>query len=228
MRADADGWQRDLGAAQRNGIAVVLEIVTTKPLSLVPPSAPEPSRLALAERSDDDLMRLVGAGLKPAFIELARRHQGRLTTLCARSTGNLARGQEVAQDILLDLWRTAPSYRPAGAFLSFLYTMARNRLRSVARKRSAADAPVAQPTIEALHPEPEALSALLAREDARQLLVAMSNLSERHRLAVHLRYFEELSYQEIAAIADAPEGTVRSWVFHGLRELRRALEGGRS
>ena len=64
---------------------------------------------------------------------------------------------------------------------------------------------------------------MLAAENQRRLRDALDDLPEVHRHAIQLRYSAELSYDEIAGICEAPAGTVRSWVHHGMRKLRALL-----
>ena len=77
-----------------------------------------------------------------------------------------------------------------------------------------------------LEGQPMPLDQMLAAENQRQLRAALDELPEVHRHALQLRFTAELSYDEIATICQAPAGTVRSWVHHGLRKLRALLTDG--
>jgi RNA polymerase sigma-70 factor (ECF subfamily) len=196
-------------------------------LTLVPPQRSPDARdeqTSLAAMGDDDLMTLSAAGSRGAFRELVRRYQGRVLGVCVRSAASAEEGREIAQEAFVALWQVAPRYRPSGSFPAFLFTIVRNQLRSSARRRAAAVAG----TRELSRAEPEgggavALEQLLAAENQRRLQEALAELDEVHRRAILLRFSAELPYDEIAGICNAPVGTVRSWVHHGLRKLRALL-----
>jgi len=172
---------------------------------------------------DDDLMKLSAAGSRGAFRELVRRYQTRVLGVCVRSAATSEEGREIAQEVFVALWQAAPRYRPSASFPAFLFTIVRNQLRSSARRRATAVAG----TRELSRVEPErgeaALEQMLAAENERRLRGALAELDEVHRRAILLRFSGELPYEEIAGICDAPVGTVRSWVHHGLRKLRVLL-----
>jgi RNA polymerase sigma-70 factor (ECF subfamily) len=173
--------------------------------------------------SDDDLMKLTAAGSRAAFRELVGRYQARVLGVCLRSAGSADEGREIAQEAFVALWQAAPRYRPSGSFPSFLFTIVRNHLRNSARRRTAADAHLrAFANVPAGQAEVP-LDQILAAENERRLRVALGEIPEAHRRALQLRFSAELTYDEIATICDAPVGTVRSWVHHGLKKLRAQL-----
>ncbi len=173
--------------------------------------------------SDDELMKLTAAGSRGAFRELVGRYQARVLSVSIRSVGSPDEGREIAQEVFVALWQAAPRYRPSGSFPSFLFTLVRNQLRSSARRRATA---VAAKAVLSLTEPPRgeaALESMLAAENERRLRAALGELDEVHRRAIVLRFSGELPYDEIAGICEAPVGTVRSWVHHGLRKLRVLL-----
>src|SRR5690349_19488285 len=88
---------------------------------------------SIDERSDDELMLLVRAGVKAALAALAARHVARLTSFCAKLLGDLPAAEDVVQETWIRLWAHRESYRPEGKFVVLLYTMARNLCRNQAR-----------------------------------------------------------------------------------------------
>lgn len=198
-------------------------------LKLVPPpprfDAPaEPaSSETLATLGDDDLMTLSAAGARGAFRELVHRYQTKVLGICVRSATSAEEGREIAQEVFVALWQAAPRYRSSGSLPAFLFTIVRNQLRSSARRR--ATAVTGTKVLSQVAPEPgaAALEQMLAAENERRLRAALAELDEVHRRAILLRFSGELPYEEIAGICNAPEGTVRSWVHHGLRKLRVLL-----
>jgi len=196
------------------------------------PQGPRRGAAELAQRSDDELMTLAAAGLVEAFSELVRRYERPVRGLCGKILGGRPEGDDVAQEVFLELWRTRGRYEERGRFRAFLFTTARNRCLNEARARataSAADARAGASAIAAhdLAPAVEHIDALLAAERRQQLQRLVQRLPPKLRDAIWLRFSAELEYAEIAAIVHRPEETVRSRVFLALKRLRRLIDAGR-
>jgi RNA polymerase sigma-70 factor (ECF subfamily) len=191
------------------------------PLPL-PAGAPRAAELRL--RGDDDLMRLCAAGVLEPFTELVTRHEPQVRAFCARMLASPAHGDDVAQEVFLEIWRTRARYQPRGRFRAFLFTAARNRCLRALRDRSRARAVPGVVTQEAPPADTSGqLEALLAAERRQRLRDLIARLPPKLRDAVWLRFAGELGYAEIAAIIRRPEETVRSRVFLGLKRLRQML-----
>jgi len=176
----------------------------------------------LEERSDDELMRLARAGLKPAFAALVERHATRLVACCTRLVNDAELGRELAQDSWVLVWQARDKYRAEGGFVPWLVTIARNHCRNELRRRkrsveNTSSAP------ELVHPAPP-LDDLLVEERKRAVRSALSELAEPLRDALLLRFAEELRYDEMSSVAGTGESTLRSRVHHGLKALRQKLE----
>jgi len=196
------------------------------PLSLV-------SDAGAAERSDEELMVATAAGSRDAFAVLVARYTPRTTSYCARVTGDRRAGEELAQDVLLAVWRTRQTYRPDRPFRVFLFTIARNRCRNHARSwrrrlrwLGIAAGPAPLETVAA--PSLDQVDELLAAERQHAVRDALETLSERDREVVLLRFEQDLSFAEIAAITGRAEATARARVFYALKKLELVLEGGRA
>jgi RNA polymerase sigma-70 factor (ECF subfamily) len=177
----------------------------------------------LAARSDDELMALCAAGLGTAFDQLLARHERGLRAFCARLLGSHQLGDDMAQEVFLEIWRTRARYHPQGRFRAFMFAAARNRCLTMLRQRKA-DPPAEAALIAA----EGALELLLAEERRRRLLALVARLPPRLRDVVWLRYAGELDHAEIAAIVGRPVATVRSRMFLALRRLRRLVARERS
>ena len=191
-------------------------------------AVPPPDTASLRAREDGELMMLVRAGLAAALRVLAERHMANLTRFCGKLVVDIHAGQEIAQQTWLQVWAHRARYESQGRFGVFLYTIARNLCRNELRRRArlgswvdpaAADDRLASvPAEDATH-----LDALLLRERKRELLRALAKVPEPQREALLLRFDEELSYEDMAAVLGASESTLRSRVYHGLRVLRAAM-----
>jgi RNA polymerase sigma-70 factor (ECF subfamily) len=193
------------------------------PLLRLAPSVDAPAG-ALSERTDDELMALCRAGLRPAFATLVGRHAQRLVYACTRLVGDVQLGRELAQDSWVLVWQGRDKYRSDGRFISWLVTVARNHCRNELRRRNVAAAR-SEELVASTHQASSAqLDALLDEERRGRVRRALDQLSEPHKEALLLRFAEGLRYDEIALVTATSESTLRSRVHHGLRALKQELE----
>jgi RNA polymerase sigma-70 factor (ECF subfamily) len=190
-------------------------------LVLAKDSPPAPP---LRDRSDDELMRLAQAGERHAFAVLVERHAERVMHMCGRFVNDASRGQELAQDTWVMVWRRRDKYAPNGTFLAWLITVARNHCRNELRRRELARTHAAAGELE-LQSSSEHIDAVLARERQRRVREALTELTPAMREALLLRYGEELRYDEMTEVVGTSESTLRSRVHHGLKMLKQKLEG---
>lgn len=183
----------------------------------------------LEGRADDELMVLSARGLREAFETLVRRHARRVIGFCAKHLGDLARGEEMAQDVWLSVWNHRAEYHPEGKFVVWLFTLARNRLRNAGRDAKAQKraTPARADADEAVDLSPNALDRMLVEERRARVERSLAHVSDDLREAMNLRFAADLSYAEVARIQSVGESTARARVFQGLKELRRRLRGER-
>lgn len=136
--------------------------------------------------------------------------------------------EEDAWDLLQDVWlkviREVRKLREPGAFPTWVYRIARNTAISHLRKKvPARSLTTEEGDLEIPDGNPdEAVKDLEAAEVHR----ALATLSLPHREVLTLRFLEDFSLAEIAQVTGAPEGTVKSRLFHAKRALREAMETG--
>jgi RNA polymerase sigma-70 factor, ECF subfamily len=178
-------------------------------------------------------MARVGQGNRAAFRILVERHQGPLTNFLHHLTSDQGQAEELAQDVLLRVYRAAPRYRPEARFTTWLYRIATNLALNALRARRR------KPTVSlddegSGNPGPERHSATAPDEprpdDAferdeivRAVGLAVRRLPERQRIAVVLHRFEGLSYQEIADVLSSSPDAVDALLRRAKDALRDAL-----
>jgi RNA polymerase sigma-70 factor (ECF subfamily) len=166
---------------------------------------------------DDKLMLAVGRGDKDAMAALARRHRERVERFAFRVLGDLEAAEDVAQETLIRLWRSAGSYSGDGRFLPYLYKVARSRCAERARGLGIEDA-----TPDLDPPTPVAADPTDGADVGR----ALARLPRAGREVLVLSVCEGLTYAEIAEVLGLPKGTVASRKAAALRMLRDRLSGG--
>jgi RNA polymerase sigma-70 factor (ECF subfamily) len=173
-----------------------------------------------AEPADAELVARYAAGDQQAARRLTLRHAPRVHALARRMLGDGSEAEDVTQETMLRLWRTAPDWDDRAALGTWLYRVASNlcidRLR---RRRELASAALPEPVDEA----PGALGRLETRDRAAALQAALAALPERQRLAVVLRHLEDRPNPEIAAILDTSVEAVESLLARARRALAAEL-----
>jgi RNA polymerase sigma-70 factor (ECF subfamily) len=137
-------------------------------------------------------------------------------------TGRQVRAEEMAQDVLLAVWRKAAQYDPDRATAAaWIFTIARN-LRIDALRRSRLALPPPDPSDEPA-PVPLADSLLAAEDRARRLRAALEDLRPEQVESLRLAFFEDRSHSEIERLLGVPLGTVKSRLRLAMTKLRAAL-----
>jgi RNA polymerase sigma-70 factor (ECF subfamily) len=166
------------------------------------------------EPTDLELLERMGSGDREALALIFRRHNGTVYRFSRQMLGSREAAEDVTQDVFVALTKSAGRFNPAVASLStYLYGIARNLVLQ-RYKRSRARIEV---NIDAIGEEDGALAVsndpadqLSRAQAARQLRMAILRLPVHYREVVVLCELNGLSYEDAAAIAGCPVGTVRS------------------
>ncbi len=129
-------------------------------------------------------------------------------------------GDDLLQEIWLDVYRGLGRLTDPAAFAVWIYRLARNRAFRVLRKRRELARSLDGIDLPAKEDEEMRWSA----EDAEYVHVALDSLAPEHREVLLLRFIEEMSYENIACVTGCPVGTVRSRLHYAKRALRGVLE----
>lgn len=184
-----------------------------------------------SEDLDQDLVLRVQRGDKSAFDLLVIKYQHRIVHLVNRYVKDPSEAQDVAQDAFIKAYRALADFRGDSAFYTWLYRIAintaKNYLLSRSRRHSDYEIEVqdAEQVENALQLKdmdtPENL--LMNEQIVEVIKAAIENLPEEMRIAITLREFEGMSYEEIAEAMDCPIGTVRSRIFRAREAIDEKL-----
>lgn len=176
-------------------------------------------------RADEvDLVRRARQGSSQAWEDLVRLHQEPLFRLAYLFLGDAGEAEDVAQEAFLRAYRSLERYdtqRPLRPWLlSIAANLARNRRRSAGRYLAAVrrwfkSSPPPGPGIE---------ERSIQKLESQDLWRAIRRLDLMDQQVVYLRYFLELSTQEVAETLQVPEGTVKSRLHRALKRLRGVIE----
>lgn len=177
-------------------------------------------------RSDvDELLRTVAKGDERAFEQLYDVIAAPVYGLAKRILRNPAQSEEVAQEVLVEVWRRAATFDPArGSVMSWVMTMAHHRaVDRVRAEQSAAnrDEKVARRDVD--RPFDEVAELVATRIEHEQVRRCLSNLTDMQRESIMLAYYGGHTYADVSNLLDAPLPTVKTRMRDGLIRLRDCL-----
>lgn len=189
------------------------------------------SREVARQRMDADaeLVDRCLRGSEGAWEQLVRVHSGLVYGACYRFTGRADQARDLTQDVFLRVFRSLHTYRSeSGAFKTWLVRLTRNLLIDHYRKNKK------EQKVDSIEDQAWGLEetggiggqadrTLRSREAGELLQAGLAQLSPELREAVILRDLQEMEYKEIASALAVPEGTVKSRINRGRRELARRL-----
>jgi len=189
----------------------------------------EDQRRSEEDAEDVRLMRLVAGGDTSAFEKVIERHQALVAGTAARMLGSNSDVEDIAQQVFIRVWKSARRYVPRAKFTTWLLKITRNLVfNELRRAKRRAHVPLqSEPGAEEIplkdetNPAPDA--SLLEDELQRAIEEAIMQLPESQRMALVLRRYEQLSYEEIAEVLDLSVPAVKSVLFRARTELRSRL-----
>src|SRR5207245_4149279 len=194
-------------------------------------AASDPGNQGRSEEDAEDvrLMRLVSQGDTSAFEELVERHQALVSSTVARMLGSNSDVEDIAQQVFIRVWKSASRYVPRAKFTTWLLKITRNlvfnelrRTRRRAQVPLESEASADEPALkDESNPAPDA--SLLEVELRKAIEEAIMHLPETQRMAMVLRRYEQLSYEQIAEVLDLSVPAVKSVLFRARTELRSRL-----
>lgn len=185
----------------------------------------------IIEDLDQELVQRVQQGDKSAFDLLVIKYQHKIVHLVNRYVKDPSEAQDVAQDAFIKAYRALGDFRGDSAFYTWLYRIAINTAKNylLSRSRRHFDYEIDIQDAEQV----ENASQLKDIETPENLLMneqivaviksAIEKLPEEMRVAITLREFEGMSYEEIAEAMDCPIGTVRSRIFRAREAIDQKL-----
>lgn len=180
---------------------------------------------------DAELMRLAGQGDLAAFEVLVERHQHAVIGTAAKMLGNPSEAEDIAQMVFLRAWKSASRYQPDAKFTTWLMTITRNLVFNEGRRKKRARLESLDLPEDDLHPHrqipdpsqksasTEALNAELCEAVDR----AIAALPEKPRVALILRRYENMPYEEIAKVLKTSVPSVKSLLFRARTQLKDQL-----
>ncbi len=183
---------------------------------------------------EQDWQLRAAQGDRAAFAWLVQQHQTAVFNVAYRLLGSRRDAEDASQEAFLRAYRALERYdplRPFGPWIKRITAnLCYNRLEAqsirpalTATDLGRADDPADLDDWAAGAPTPE--QTLLAQEQAGRIRAAILRLPPRYRTVIELRHFQELSYEEIAAVMERPLSTIKSDLFRARKKLAGLLTG---
>ncbi len=195
------------------------------------PDPPQPAihGVDAEDAIDVSLMRAVAQGDEKAFRELIQRHQQAVVGTVARMLNDFTEAEDIAQMVFVRIWQSAPKWKHEAKFTTYLFTITRNLVFNESRRRgrkkevSLDSLEEHHPTVTTADESMQPGETMEKRELHRSIDRAIAALPEQQRMAVILRTFEGLDYEDIAEALETSVSSVKSLLFRARATLRESL-----
>ena len=177
--------------------------------------------------SDSDIVSRVLAGDRQAFALLIERHSGKVYSLALRLTGSRSDAEELVQETFVRAFCQLRRYDFRRAFFPWLYTLSLNLVRNHLKKsaRTPTAAKLSRPLLEKDGPAgADTEQQLLEQQGHDQIQAALNALPLEHREILVLRFYQELTFKELAEILGTTPGAAKMRVYRALEQLRKKME----
>jgi len=202
---------------------------------MITPDSPQPEtdedaeKRALNDR-DVGLMLRVREGDNEAFELLVELHQSAVIGTVAKMLGGASEAEDIAQQVFIRIWKSAKRYQPQAKFTTWMFTITRNLVFNETRRRKRKPTVSVEEREEESHQQVEDVHSTTPDQDVlhseleRAVDDAIQALPDKQRLAVVLRRYEEMPYEEIGRVLSMSVPAVKSLLFRARTQLKESLE----
>jgi RNA polymerase sigma-70 factor (ECF subfamily) len=176
----------------------------------------------MVARSDQELISATLAGDLDSFDELMKRYERLVFKVVYPFGRSREDALDLTQTVFMKAYRHLGSFRSEANVKTWLVRIACNEGVSFARRqRDGHESTELDDVADVVRSNDDQEQELIDRENRQRLRQGLATLNERHRLAVMLRYQQEMPLAEIAEVLRCSEGMVKNILFRGVRTLRR-------
>jgi RNA polymerase sigma-70 factor (ECF subfamily) len=171
------------------------------------------------------LARKARLGDRAAFSKIVRLMMNQVTALTHRMTGDSEVAMDLAQDSFVAAWEKLPGFRGEARFTSWLYQIAANKclnhLNKAATRQNRSLDEIEAAGQQPASPEADPERALYTKQLRENILSFMDGLPDMQRAAFELRFYQGMSFGEIARQLGKAEGTVKNHYRQAVLKLRQ-------
>ena len=189
----------------------------------------------LSDRAKADYALVLSAieGQQDSYTKLMARYRGAIHQMMYKMVGNNEDSADLTQEAFTKAFRKLPSYEPRYAFSTWLFKIATNNCIDHIRKKRLVTLSIDETikedsdqqfsyNIRSTAPDPE--QRLVTEQRSKMMQSLVSQLSTKYRQMIEMRFYQELSYDEIAIELNIPLGTVKAQLFRAKEMLHNQLK----
>ena len=167
------------------------------------------------------------AGDADAWGELYRAFAPAIFRFCRRALPTREDAEDATMDIFIKLQKNLNQYDEARSFSAWLYKVAANHCWDILRRRKIRQDKETEDVedVPLEHPDPSQLDRMIEQKTSEEVRHALDKLGARAHMALVLRYYSDMSYDEIADALGVRRAFVGVVLLRARHELRQALEG---
>ncbi|MEM7074103.1 MAG: sigma-70 family RNA polymerase sigma factor [Pseudomonadota bacterium] len=168
-----------------------------------------------------ELLNRVAQDDRAAFAALYAALEKPVFRFIASKMNDFSEAGDIHHDVFMEIWRSAGRFEGKSTVKTWVFGIAYRKTMDYFRKHARID--LTDELDEQVDESPNPEMCLAASENAAHLHFCLDTLKPQHRSAVELAFFEDMTYGEIAEIADVPEGTIKTRIFHAKKLLLHCL-----
>jgi RNA polymerase sigma-70 factor (ECF subfamily) len=179
----------------------------------------------MEQLSDLELVQEVRNGNRQAFTELMRRYQQKVYWVARRLVGGHAEAEDIAQETFIKAYLALGDFRGDSSFFTWLYRIAVNLSLNTLRKQQVMNYLRQSDLLERILPSKEnPAEELEAKEVESRFQQAVASLPEKQKAVFVMRYYDEMSYEEISQVLKTSVGGLKANYFHALRKVQEFMK----
>lgn len=177
----------------------------------------------LSETEGMELLRRIAKGEDAALDEFYRHYSDCIYRYAMSRLNETHTAADILTEVMVEVWQRGARFEGRSRITTWLLGIAHNKVVDMFRKQQRRNslAKELEMAEEECAEDPESLQALVS--DANYLQRALAKLDEIHREILHLVFFEDLNYTEIASVLQIREGTVKSRLHYAKSKLKQLL-----
>ena len=179
----------------------------------------------MTAKQDFDLVEDFRQGDVEGFNELVRRYQEKIYWVCRRIVGTHEDADDVVQDVFIRVYDRLKDFRAESEFYTWLYRIATNASLNALRKKRLKELVRFDELYEELLPGDDQTDGSMLQQEVRTVLErAIDRLPPKQKLVFVMRYYDELTYEEMARILKKSVGGLKANYFHALKKIQEYVQ----
>ncbi|VAW00075.1 RNA polymerase ECF-type sigma factor [hydrothermal vent metagenome] len=177
----------------------------------------------MGDASLAQLLTYMAGGDKAAFAEFYRQLEKPVFRFIAKKLNDPVEANDILHEVFMDVWRSAGKFEGRSKVKTWVFGIAYRKTMDHFRKYSRLTVTDEMPDL--ADDSSDANTCLAASQEAEHLKFCMDGLKPEHRTVIDLAFYEDMTYGEISKVANVPEGTIKTRIFHAKKLLLRCLSG---